>query len=201
MNTISIPVWERFLQATPELAFVELDLAAQGDPILAIESVAASTREVVFSVRSSAEEVLWLPKALGRAAEALEHAISLARKTGFLPAICPSAIGFPSDIPSTLSFLRAHQSEKLGLVIEPAALMTEPLVKFAREHFGRMTDALFPCQHLKGVVLSNIRWTQGKPIRTGLADGAIPPLELERIAASIPESAWVIQTSSLAAQS
>ena len=120
MNTFSVPVWERFLQATPEIAFVELELNDPATIESSFAQISSSTTQVVLTLRSDAAALLWMPKEVARATELLDAAIAAVQSRSLAAAICPIATGFPSDIPSTLSFLRARSA--IRLVVEPAAL-------------------------------------------------------------------------------
>ncbi len=189
MNTFSVPVWERFLQATPQIAFVELEL---NDPT-AIEScfaqIGKSTTQVVLTLGTDAADLLWMPKEVARATELLDAAIAVAQSRNLAPAICPHATGFPSDIPSTLSFLRARPA--IGLVVEPAALLTSSMLETAHVHLERVKSSLLVHERLAGLVVSNFRWNDGVASRCASADGEIPAGALERL---IPENSshfWV----------
>lgn len=189
MNTFSVPVWERFLQASPQIAFVEPEL---NDPTT-IESsfalISSSTTQVVLTLRSDDADLLWMPKEVARATELLDAAIATAQSRKLAAAICPIATGFPSDIPSTLSFLRARSA--IGLVVEPAALLTASMLETAHVHLERVRTSLLSHDRLVGLVLSNTRWADGVATRCALADGEIPATELERLNTEFPAHIWV----------
>ncbi len=189
MNTFSVPIWERFLQATPQIAFVELEL---NDPTT-IESsfaqISPSTTQVVLTLASDAAELLWMPKEVARATELLDGAIAAAQSRNLAAAICPIATGFPSDIPSTLSFLRARSA--IGLVAEPAALLTATMLETAPVHLDRVKSSLLSHDRLVGLVVSNTRWADGVATRCALADGEIPAKQLERLNTEFPAHIWV----------
>lgn len=65
-------------------------------------------------------------------------------------AIWPTSTGVISDVPSTLSFLRARPHWKL--VLEPLALLTEAMRGSAEEHLRRMAEVLEDHPALMGLV-------------------------------------------------
>lgn len=194
MNTIPVPVWERFLQASPHIACIELELNDPSTIESAFGKVSPSTTQVVLTLRSDAADLLWMPKEIARATELLDAAITSAQSRNLVAAICPIATGFPSDIPSTLSFLRARPL--LWLVLEPAALLTTSMLETSHVHLDRIRSTLLAHDRLAGVVLSNCRWANGKATRCAIDQGEIAFNHLDALKREIPPHIWVVTVQS-----
>ncbi len=191
MNTFSVPNWERFLQATPQIAFVELDWKDPKTIESSLAQVGTFTSQVVLTLHSSAADLLWMPKEVAMATELLDSAIAAAQFRNLAIAICPTAAGFPSDIPSTLSFLRTRSSQAIGMVVEPAALLTASMLETAPVHFERMKSSLLTHERLVGFVHSNRKWSDGVSARTSPDNGDIPRNFLDHLHAQVPSHAWI----------
>lgn len=95
------------------------------------------------------DEGMWMP---GPRAAFQELAMVFeARHAGRKVAVWPRAASALSDVPSTSAFMRAH--EAWGLVLEPAALLTEEMATRAGEHLERIVSSLASHERLVGMIL------------------------------------------------
>ncbi|GJQ28149.1 MAG: hypothetical protein HBSAPP03_00330 [Phycisphaerae bacterium] len=104
---------------------------------------------IVPVAMGSPESPAWMPTARRAFEAALGPWDELAAQGR--AALWPMAEGVISDIPSTLSFLRARSG--WGLVLEPAAMMTAGMRPEAEDHVARLAEALAGHGSLRGVVL------------------------------------------------
>jgi len=126
---------------------VDLDIATDtGAPELgAVLRGLGATRIVVAHARPSAEEdrpaLAWTRSSV----EGL-HAASrrwlAAIDPGATLLLWPRADQIVSDIPSAWSLLRTIETERLGLVLDPDAMITASMREHREDHLGRLADSL-----------------------------------------------------------
>lgn len=106
---------------------------------------------IAMSGAGRADELpAWMPRARERFAQA---ARSLAALGGDLW-IWPRSDHTLSDVPSVLTFLRAH--ERVGLLLDPGAMLSPTMLANADDHLARIFEALGPHPQTRAVVLANI---------------------------------------------
>lgn len=101
----------------------------------------------------------WLAPARARAEEILDSVIAACVARGVRPVLLPHAQDAFSDIPSTLTLLRAR-GDVLGLLLDPASLMTASMLDRQAEHLTRFALAFMDLPALAAVRFD-----------AGLADG------------------------------
>jgi hypothetical protein len=140
------------------------------------------TRDVILSLGRS--RGVWLPSEVAAAGGALDAAIAVCRDAGVRPLIKPDAFGFPTDVPSTLTFLRTR--ENLGLCVEPAALFTESMIGDCAIHLERFAHGFHALESLAMVLLSDVRFAGNEAALTDLGGGVLGTEALTGWAAGVP---------------
>lgn len=119
-----------------------------------------------------------LPGAAGERAAVVERLLGVEER----PMVRPHARHLVSDVPGTLSLLRAEP--RLRLVLEPAVLLEPSMLGAVEDHVMRMVDALLPMA--AGLVLSNVRVAESEwgpwcePWREGVLAEAVLALVREQ---------------------
>ena len=129
----------------------------------------AGVREVVLSLRGS--RGIWLSQEVESARRALDEAIAACDRAGVRVLIKPDAWGFPSDVPSTIGFLRSRES--VGLCVEPAALFTQGMIEDCAVHLERFAHGFLSLPALSMVLLSDVRFEGEERLRTEIGDGLL----------------------------
>lgn len=88
-------------------------------------------------------------------------------------ALVPHARHVLSDPPSIRSFFKDRPAGPIGLVLEPSALLTEPMLADAQDHLTRIYESLADLDALLGVILTNV-----EPIASAL--GELGPVPIHR---------------------
>lgn len=136
--------------AIPERPFALLRRVSQAD-----EALSQAPRHLLLRSDPGQEDApSWMP-AQRTAFETLADTLAgkcLASDT--LPGLWPHAEDAVSDAPSLLSFLRARDGKGWRFILDPAALLTPPMLTDAELHFERIFSTLGQHPALLAVVLA-----------------------------------------------
>lgn len=126
-----------------------------GEELVRLATEAGAPRLVVSTEVGGGERV-WGPRVVGefdRAVDALARGVEGA---GARVLLRPSSRGVLSDIPSVLRFARRAEGTRLGVLLEPSALLAESMMAHAEDHVVRMGEMLGPLGCVEGVFLSGV---------------------------------------------
>ena len=98
----------------------------------------------------------WGPGARARLAGAVAELERFVERDGVEILLAPSASGVVSDVPSVLQFAREHGGKRVGLVIEPAAMLTGSMMGTVEDHLERLYG-LAGLDVVRMVVVSGVR--------------------------------------------
>jgi len=123
------------------------------EPSSILQALNGSPRLVVIPTFADIEGPTWLPAVRdrwNRFASALAAGATTAdgRLRLF---IMPTASAIVSDLPGTLTFLRTYPA--YGLVVDPAALLTQSMLRDQMDHLVRIVDALVGHPACEAVVM------------------------------------------------
>src|SRR6185295_13688299 len=96
-----------------------------------------------------------------------------------------------SDIPSSLGFLRSRQGQPFGLLLDPAALLTESMLRHWVDHVERSLEAIGAHEACRAIVLHNVGEQEGDSVDarlalTGLEEGRLSGASLLSRAVEVP---------------
>jgi hypothetical protein len=148
----------------------------------------------------------WMPQAHIALDQAWAHLREESAERGITVLLRPHARHVLSDPHSCLAFLRRQEGEPakaggLGLIPDPAALLTEAMLPRAEDHLRRAFETLGGHPRTAAVILSNVQPASGDlcpaPLHRGVVDPRAIAALARRHAAGVP---WVILNDDVEAQ-
>lgn len=130
---------------------------------------------------------------LARLIEAMEETSVRLAELGTRLCVRPGAGEVVSDIPSCLTLLRSPVAARVGLVVEPAGLLTPSMVERADDHLERIYSALGEHPGVDAVVLSSPD-ARARPVGLHHGEGLVDGRRVIELAARFcgPGVDWMI---------
>lgn len=123
------------------------------------------------------EGLSWMPGARGELSRALTMLVPELHRRGRELWLWPGAAHVLSDAPSTMSFVRTLAEARVGVLFDPASLLTREMLAHSEEHLERLFELFASLESVRATLLANIEpegGVEGVRLRA-LHRGALSP--------------------------
>lgn len=110
----------------------------------------------------------WQPAAWDALDEVLDWLAPQLTELDMTLVLRPHARHVLSDAQACMNFLQRHDSERLGILLDPAATLTVDMLDLAEDHLVRAFEALASHPRVPAIVLTNLEM-----VETGETDGGV----------------------------
>jgi sugar phosphate isomerase/epimerase len=146
----------------------------------------------VWTLSPSEPGAAWLPRAATAFDAAVDQLMPRIREggAGAQLIVWPGVGHALSDVPSTLSFLRKRERDGVGVLVDPASLLTAEMFARAEEHLERIIAALAGHPSAAALLVANVvaagESTRVVPLGAGAIDAGVIERAIEAAPASLP---------------
>ncbi len=98
----------------------------------------------------------WMPAARGELARAMATLVPEIGRHERELWLWPGAAHVLSDAPSAMSFVRDLDEARVGVLFDPASLLTREMLAHAEEHLERLFELFAGCESVRATLLANI---------------------------------------------